>query len=59
IAIVTHGGPVKVIIGQILKIPLADIWWLEQDLAALNIIEYIDGKPKAHILNDVSYLGKE
>lgn len=54
LAIVTHAGPIKIIIGEILK--SKDIWKINVDLASLNIIDFKDGKGKIQLLNDTSYL---
>ncbi len=40
IAIVTHGGVNRMILLDLLQLPLKSSWQLGQDFAALNIIEY-------------------
>ncbi len=40
IAVVTHSGPIKVILCDILKYGLRQFWQIEQDLGALNIIDF-------------------
>lgn len=40
IAVVTHSGPIKVILCGILRYGLKQFWQIEQDLGALNIIDY-------------------
>jgi len=60
IAIVTHGGPIRVIICNILKVGIQKFWEMEQANASLNIIQF-RGKDSAQILvhNDISHLGGE
>lgn len=53
LAIVTHAGPIKIILGDILK--LKDIWKINVDLASLNVIEFKGAKVKILLLNDTSY----
>jgi alpha-ribazole phosphatase len=42
VAIVTHSGPIRIIISEILK--SKDIWKINVGLASLNIVEYRRGK---------------
>lgn len=42
IAIVSHGGVIRVILCELLGMPLENIFRIEQDFAALNIIELWD-----------------
>jgi len=42
IAIVSHGGVIRVILCELLGIPLENIFRIEQDFAALNVIEMWD-----------------
>ena len=42
IAIVTHGGVTRVILCSMLEMPLENIFRIEQDFAALNIVEFWD-----------------
>jgi alpha-ribazole phosphatase/probable phosphoglycerate mutase len=42
IAIVSHGGVIRIILCELLGIPLENIFRIEQDFAALNIIELWD-----------------
>jgi len=53
-AIVTHAGPIKIIVSDILK--SKDIWKIEPSLASLSIIEFNESKAKTVLLNDTSYL---
>ena len=56
IVVVTHGGPIKVIIGQALAIPASSYWRIYQDKGAINIIRYDGGRPRLALLNDRCYL---
>jgi len=50
IAIVTHGGVTRVILCSMLEMPLENIFRIEQDFAALNIVELWD-YPVVTLLN--------
>ena len=57
IAIVTHSGPIRVILNSILKLDTEDFWQIQQDMASVNIIDYSKTfKPKLTKLNDTSHL---
>ena len=49
IALVAHGGINRVILCELLGIPLENIFRIEQDFAALNIIELWDYPVVKHI----------
>lgn len=51
IAIVAHGGVNRVLLCHILGIPLENIFRIEQDHAAVNIIEFWDLYPVVRLLN--------
>jgi alpha-ribazole phosphatase len=51
IAIVAHGGVNRVILCHILGIPLENIFRVDQDFAALNIIEFWDRYPVVKLMN--------
>jgi alpha-ribazole phosphatase/probable phosphoglycerate mutase len=51
IAIVAHGGINRIILCELLGIPLENIFRIEQDFGALNIIELHDGYPVVKLLN--------
>ncbi|MBI4684413.1 MAG: histidine phosphatase family protein [Nitrospirae bacterium] len=51
IAIVSHGGVNRIILCHILGIPLENIFRIEQDYAAVNIIEFWDKYPVVKLLN--------
>lgn len=56
VAIFTHGGPLKVIISDILNLGMQGIWKIEQDLASFSIIDFNEITGTIHLLNDISYL---
>lgn len=51
IAIVAHGGINRIILCELLGMPLENIFRIEQDFGALNIIEFHDGYPVVKLLN--------
>lgn len=54
LAIVTHAGPIRVIIGHILKSD--NIWEAIPDLASLTIIEIKGSRPNIILFNDTAHL---
>jgi alpha-ribazole phosphatase len=57
IALVTHGGPIRVILCDALKFNLASFWKIKQDIAAINLIDYPEGSsPTVVKINDISHL---
>jgi alpha-ribazole phosphatase len=57
VAIVAHGGVNRVLLCHILGIPLENIFRIEQDYAAVNIIEFWDRYPVVKCMNHVPYGG--
>jgi len=56
-AIITHGGPIKIFLNDILKNRPKDFWMIKQDSAALNIIDYFaDQEPIVVLNNDTVHL---
>jgi broad specificity phosphatase PhoE len=51
IAVVAHGGVNRVILCNVLGIPLGNIFRIEQDHAALNIVEFWEKYPVLKLLN--------
>ena len=51
IAIVAHGGINRIILCHLLGIPLENIFRIEQDFAAVNIIEFYDEYPTVKLIN--------
>ena len=58
VVIVTHGGPIRVILSRILSPNALEttFWKIKQDNAALNIIENIDNTQVISLVNDTSHL---
>jgi len=57
IAIISHGGPNRIIILKLLGWGLNRFWDVEQDAACVNIFIFKKGVPCALKLNDMSYGG--
>ncbi|MFN3395562.1 MAG: alpha-ribazole phosphatase [Thermodesulfovibrionales bacterium] len=55
IAIVAHGGVNRIILCHYMGVPLENIFRIEQDYAAVNIIEFHDGYPVVRLINGVFY----
>lgn len=51
IAIVAHGGVNRIILCHIMGVPFENIFRIEQDFAAVNVIEYWDKYPVVKLLN--------
>jgi len=51
IAVVAHGGVNRVILCHIMGVPLENIFRIEQDFAAVNIIEFWDKYPVVKLVN--------
>ncbi len=57
IALVTHGGPIRVILCGALKFSPNSFWKIKQDIAALNVIDYPENSsPTVVKMNDSSHL---
>ncbi len=59
IAVVAHGGVNRIILCHFLGIPLENIFRIEQDYAAVNIIEVWDRYPVVKLLNGFSVCSEE
>jgi alpha-ribazole phosphatase/probable phosphoglycerate mutase len=51
IAIVSHGGITRIILCEVLGIPLQNIFRVEQNFGCLNIIEFYDDVPVVRVMN--------
>lgn len=51
VAVVAHGGVNRIILCHVLGIPLENIFRIEQDYAALNIVEFWEKYPVLKLLN--------
>ncbi len=56
IAIVCHGGAIRIILCNALNLELKNLWFIEQNSTALNIIDYYDNRGFISLLNDTSHL---
>ena len=58
VVIVTHGGPIRIILSKILSPNALEtvFWKIKQDNAALNIIENTDNTQIISLINDTSHL---
>ncbi len=57
IALITHGGPIRVILCHALGRGVKDFWSIKQDNAALNMIEYHEGRAAEVVsINDTEHL---
>ena len=58
VVIVTHGGPIRVILSKILSPNALEttFWKIKQDNASLNIIENMDNTQIISLVNDTSHL---
>lgn len=57
IAVVSHSGPIRVILSEALGLKAEEFWSIGQDNAAINVIEYLPSqKPKVLVQNDTGYL---
>lgn len=51
IALVTHGGVIRVLLAWVLQIPDACLFRLAQDYAAMNLLQWIEGVPTVRSMN--------
>jgi broad specificity phosphatase PhoE len=51
IAVVSHGGIIRVLMCHFLGIPLENIFRIEQDFGALNVIEFSGSSPTVKRMN--------
>jgi len=56
IAIVSHGGPIKVIVGQTLGLPAANYWQVYLDKGAISAVIRDERGLRVTLLNDTCYL---
>ena len=56
IAIVCHGGAIRIILCNALNLELKNLWFIKQNSTALNIIDYYDNRGFISLLNDTSHL---
>lgn len=51
IAIVTHGGPIRIVVADALAMPTSALFRLDQSFAGLSVIDWIDGSPILRLFN--------
>ena len=56
VAVFTHGGPIKILLCDILGLSLKKIWEVGHSLAGISIIEFYGDNPLIHCINDTSHL---
>ncbi|BBB93280.1 MAG TPA: alpha-ribazole phosphatase [Methylomusa anaerophila] len=56
VVVVSHGGTIRTILCAILDIHLNNIWSIRQDNTAVNIIDYLHGRPVVALVNDIHHL---
>jgi alpha-ribazole phosphatase len=56
IAIVTHGGPIKSILCNILEVNPTAFWRIKQSNTALNIVEFYEESGFINLVNDTCHL---
>jgi len=54
IAIVAHGGITRIILCEVLSIPLQNIFRIEQNFGCMNVIEFYDDMPVVKVMNFVA-----
>jgi alpha-ribazole phosphatase len=54
VALVTHGGVCRVIVGTVLDLPSRNWLRLAQDYGCLNLIDWYDGNPLLRLLNGLT-----
>lgn len=55
ILVVSHGGPIRVLLCEALKLNLVHFLRIGQDYSALNIIDYYDDFAVCHLMNDLCH----
>ncbi len=58
IAIVSHGGTMRVLLCDALGLDLTNMWSLRQDSTAINIVEYFGTTKVVSLVNDTCHLHK-
>jgi alpha-ribazole phosphatase len=55
VAIVTHGGPIRIFLCHILKLDVSIFWKMQLDTSSLNIIAFSRGSATLTLLNGIYY----
>lgn len=56
VAVVGHGGTIRLILSNVLDMDIRYIWRIRQDNTALNIIDYYGERAIISLVNDISHL---
>lgn len=56
VAIISHGGPIRILLLKLQERGFDKFWEIEQRTAAINIIDFDKGVPKSLKINDTSHL---
>lgn len=57
VAVITHGGPIRIVLCGALKYNMGMFWKIEQSIGALNILEYSEGLAlRVNKINDTTHL---
>lgn len=56
VAIITHGGSMRIILLKLLQEDLDKMWEIEQNTSALNVIDFVCGIPRISKMNDITHL---
>lgn len=56
IGIVSHAGPIKLILCEALGIDISGFWKIKQELGAVNVVEYYDNNAIVCCINDICHL---
>lgn len=56
VALVTHGGPIRIILLLLLKKGLDKFWEIEQDTTAFNVVDLKRGRPHFATVNNTKHL---
>jgi broad specificity phosphatase PhoE len=51
IAIVSHGGPIRIVVADALAVPTRALFRIDQSFAGLSVIDWIEGSPIVRLLN--------
>ena len=57
IALITHGGVCRVVVGDALGMPAQNCLRLAQDYGCVNVVDWYDGNPTVKLLNGVRTYG--
>ena len=56
VAVVTHGGSIRVLLTSVLEMPLDKYWRLEVHNTSVSIVTFHDGRPVLNLLNSTVHL---